>query len=250
MSSSILVIGLGEIGQPLLDLIGEYYNAVGVDVQPTPRQGPCPIMHICYPFEIEDFVGQTARYVRLYEPGLTIVNSTVPPGTTRAIYQATRAPIAHSPVRGKHARMKQDLLGYTKFVGGVLPAFSRAAADHFESIGLRTRILPSPEATELAKLAETTHFALLVAWAQEVERYCDALELDYDMVVSIFEEINYLPPVKYFPGVIGGHCLMPNIKLLKGTFDSRILDAIEHSNALKAQREAEKGSRRENEASE
>jgi hypothetical protein len=86
-----------------------------------------------------------------------------------------------------------------------------------------------------------------VAWAHELQRYCDALELDYDMVVSIFEEINYLPPVKYFPGVIGGHCLMPNIKLLKGTFDSRILDAIEHSNALKAEREADKRSRRKGE---
>lgn len=239
MSHPILVIGLGEIGRPLLTLIRKHYDAAGIDVQPATFQDPCQVMHICYPFQIDDFAGETTRYIKRYKPELTIINSSVPPGTTRAIFRATGTPLVYSPVRGKHARMAQDLLTYTKFVAGLQPAWSRCAADHFASLGMRTQILPSPEAAELAKLAETTYFALLVAWAQEVERYCDALSLDYDTVTPMFEEIGYLPPVRYFPGVIGGHCLMPNIKLLKHVFHSDLLDAIEHSNALKKEREAQ-----------
>jgi UDP-N-acetyl-D-mannosaminuronate dehydrogenase len=239
MNNPVLVIGLGEIGRPLLELISRRYAAIGIDIEPSPLNGACHIVHICYPFQIDDFIGETVRYMQRFQPALTIINSSVPPGTTRAVYRATGAPLVYSPVRGKHARMAQDLLAYTKFVGGLLPLWSDGAAQHFASLGMRTHILPSPEAAELAKLAETTYFALLVAWAQEVERYCDVLSLDYDTVVPMFEEIGYLPPVRYLPGVIGGHCLMPNIKLLKLVFHSDLLDAIEHSNALKKEREAQ-----------
>ena len=74
------------------------------------------------------------------------------------------------------------------------------AAEHFESIGMRSRTLASPETTELAKLTETTYFGLMIAWAQEVERYCDELGPDYDEIVSFYEDVAFFPPVKYFPG--------------------------------------------------
>jgi UDP-N-acetyl-D-mannosaminuronate dehydrogenase len=136
--------------------------------------------------------------------------------------------------------MREELLHYVKFVGGIDPKSSQKAADHFQAVGMKTRILSSLETTELAKLTETTYFGLLIAWAQELERYCDQLCADYDEVYSIFEEINYLPAVKYFPGVIGGHCVMPNIEILKTVFRSDILDAIDNSNQLKIRRERDK----------
>ena len=120
-------------------------------------------------------------------------------------------------------------------------ASGKSAVEHFESIGMRTRLLSEPEATELAKLTETTYFGLLIAWAQEVERYCGRLGQDYDEVASFFEEIRYLPPVKYFPGVIGGHCVMPNIEILSRVAPSEILTAIQSSNRTKAEREARAG---------
>src|SRR6266849_5854219 len=106
------------------------------------------------------------------------------------------------------------------------------------SAGLRTKVLSSPEATELAKLTETTYFGLMIAWAQEIERYCDQAEAEYNEVISFYEEIKFFPPVKYFPGVIGGHCVMPNIKILSKFDRSTILEAIEISNRMKIEREA------------
>jgi UDP-N-acetyl-D-mannosaminuronate dehydrogenase len=106
---------------------------------------------------------------------------------------------------------------------------------------MKTRILSSPEATELAKLTETTYFGLIIAWAQEVERYCDQLGLKYDEIVSVYDEVPFFPPVKYFPGVIGGHCVMSNIDILKRLIKSDILTAIESSNRQKIEREAGRG---------
>ena len=241
-TETVLVVGLGEVGRPLLEVISRHRRAIGVDIAPPsePIDG-VDVMHVCYPFEINDFIGATAGYIERFRPGLTIVNSTVGVGTTRAIAERTGTAVVHSPVRGKHARMREEMLSYTKFVGAIDPASGKRAAEHFEALGLHTRVLSSPEATELAKLTETTYFGLLIAWAQELERYCDQAGPDYEEVVSFYEEIKFLPPVKYFPGVIGGHCVMPNIEILGKLFDSSILKTIKMSNQKKVEREARRG---------
>jgi UDP-N-acetyl-D-mannosaminuronate dehydrogenase len=238
-SETAVVVGLGEVGKPLLELVSRRHRTIGVDVAPVPQIPDCvDVLHVCYPFEIRDFVGETARYIERFRPDLTIVNSTVGVGTTRAIAERTGTAVVHSPMRGKHARMLEDIRRYTKFVGALDPAAGKRAAEHFESIGMQVSVLSSPEATELAKLTETTYFGLIIAWAQEVERYCDQLGQDYDEVASFYDEIKFLPPVKYFPGIIGGHCVMPNIGILSELGRSEMLEAIRSSNRKKVEREA------------
>ncbi len=237
-NNKVVVVGLGEVGKPLFELVSKHYDAVGVDISPVERIEQVDVLHACYPFEIKDFIGETARYIELFRPTLTIVNSTVAIGTTRAIAERTGAAVVNSPVRGKHSRMLDELRIYTKFVGAMDPTAGEQAAKHFESVGLKTKILSSPEATELAKLTETTYFGLMIAWAQEIERYCDQSGEDYDEVVSFYEEIKFFPPVKYLPGIIGGHCVMPNIEILSKYGHTLILDAIQASNKMKIEREA------------
>lgn len=237
MGGFTAVLGLGEVGRPLLEIISEHHDAVGIDLHPAEVDGPCDVLHVCYPYEIDDFIGQTVANIGKYRPTLTVINSTVSPGTTRAIYDATGTPIVHSPVRGKHLRMRQELLHYPKFIGPIDKVSGVKAVEHFRSVGMDTVLLSAPEVTELAKLTETTYFAVMIAWAQEVERYCDRLLLDYDEVVSFYEGIEFFPPVKYFPGVIGGHCLMPNLAILKSFQDGAMLRMVEDSNEQKKARE-------------
>ncbi|MBE0657326.1 MAG: hypothetical protein IH602_06520 [Bryobacteraceae bacterium] len=235
----VVVAGLGEIGKPLHDLLGRHHHVFGVDLSPVETVTGVDVLHVCYPFQIDDFVGETARYIGLFRPELTVINSTVSIGTTRKIAEVTGTAVVNSPIRGKHVRMLDELLFYTKFIGALDPETGRKAEEHFQSAGMKTKVLSTPEASELAKLTETTYFGLLIAWAQELERYCDQSGANYDEVVSIYEEIGYLPRVKFFPGVIGGHCVMPNIEILKGFKKSELLEMIQSSNRLKAEREAE-----------
>jgi UDP-N-acetyl-D-mannosaminuronate dehydrogenase len=240
-AEKIVVAGLGEIGRPVFELASKHHPAVGVDVNPPAEKVEgVDILHVCYPFAIKDFVGETARYIDLYKPAVTVINSTVSVGTTRQIAERTGAVLVNSPVRGKHARMVEDLLFYTKFVGGIDRAAAEHVAEHFRSLGMKTRVLSSPEATELAKLTETTYFGVIIAWAQEMERYCDQWGQDYNEIAAFHEEIKYLPPVKYFPGIIGGHCVMPNIEILSRMAPSEFLDALKWSNEKKLEREKAK----------
>jgi UDP-N-acetyl-D-mannosaminuronate dehydrogenase len=236
MSDTTVVVGLGEVGGPLLELIQRSgLDVVGIDVDPVslPEPGTVGVMHVCFPFEIPDFVGEASRYVELLQPRLTVVNSTVAVGTTRAIAERTGTPVAYSPIRGKHARMLEELTKYVKFIGADDDAIAERAVEHFESLGMTTKVVASPETAELAKLTETTYFALLIGWAQTVERWAQDQGASYDEVVAFYEEIGFFPPVKYVPGVIGGHCAMPNIELLVQSSESPFLDAIRESNAEK-----------------
>ena len=238
MSETTAVIGLGEVGQPLFELAERTGGPVfGVDIDPSalPKGTAVDVMHVCFPYDA-DFVDEVTRYSSLLEPALTIINSTVAVGTTRAVHVKTGRPVAYSPVRGKHSRMIEELTTYQKYVGGIDASTATAAAAHFERLGMPTRVVSTPEAAELGKLTETTYFGLLIAWAQEVERYCDLTGLDYDEVVSFYEEVSFFPPVKYFPGVIGGHCVMSNIDILEGLVDSDLLRAITASNEKKKRR--------------
>ena len=232
MHSTVVIVGLGEVGKPLLEVMKGRYRTFGVDInQPAPVT-QCDVMHICFPFQSE-FVRQVVDYINQYRPALTVINSTVAPGTTRRIAVESETAVVNSPIRGKHARMQEELLHYTKFVGALDPRSGQRAVEHFEGIGMKAKLLASPEASEIAKLTETTYFGLLIAWAQEIERYCVKLDVNYDEVVSFYEEIRFFPPVKYFPGEIGGHCVMPNIEILLQKFPSNLLQAIAKSNTLK-----------------
>ncbi len=137
----VVVVGLGEVGKPLLELVSRHHDAIGVDISPVERIGQVDILHVCYPFQIKDFVGETVRYIELFQPTLTIINSTVAVGTTRAIAERTGAAVVNSPVRGKHARMLEEVLSYTKFVGAMDIVAGEQAAQHFESVGLKTKDL-------------------------------------------------------------------------------------------------------------
>src|SRR5262245_30118849 len=114
----VIVIGLGEVGRPLLELLRGNHNVIGIDIDPVDTDGECAVLHICYPFN-DGFVETTVRYIQQYGPQLTIINSTVMPGTTRTVFCRVPHPIAYSPIRGKHFKMKRDMMHYTKFIGGI-----------------------------------------------------------------------------------------------------------------------------------
>ena len=107
--NKVVVVGLGEIGKPLVELISEHHEVIGVDISPVGQIDQVDVMHVCYPFQIKNFIGETLRYIEYFRPALTVINSTVSVGTTRAIAERTGTAVVNSPVRGKHAPCWRNL---------------------------------------------------------------------------------------------------------------------------------------------
>ena len=232
MRAEVLVIGTGEVGRPLAEVLSGAFQVVTKDIEPLELDS-VDVIHVCYPFDLDDFVGTTVRYAETYAPRLMIVNSTVVPGTTRRIGEESAVPVAYSPVRGKHARMVQELMRYSKFVASPEPDALRQAEEHLQAAGMTVHTMGSPEALELAKLLETSYFGVLVGWAQEMERFADEVGADYLEVQRFMEEIDFLPRMAFQPGFIGGHCVIPNSHLLDQVRPSLFMDAMRRSNEIK-----------------
>lgn len=231
----VIVAGLGEIGRPLFNILSHSFNCVGIDIDPVVIEGPVSVLHVCYPYQIPRYVQVTVEYILQFHPHLTVIHTTVPPGTTRQVQdEVPESLVAFSPVRGKHARMEEDMLRYKKFVAATRSEAMSAALEHFSMAGFETASFTTPELAELAKLFETTCLGMLIAWAQEQERIAAQYGGSFEEVNSFIKEVSFLPS-HIFPGVIGGHCVLPNIDLLRSRVESPFFDLIVESNQLKLQ---------------
>ena len=234
-NTKTLVVGLGEVGGALAEVLERSHPVLKHDIEPREFSDPIGVMHICIPFTSRaQFEPLAIEYIRRFKPQLTIINSTVLPGTTRSISEKTASPVAYSPVRGKHVKMAKDLLHYVKFVAAGEEAWASQAAAHFQEHGMKTRVLEKPETLEVAKLGETTYFGVIIAWAQEFNRYVQRAGGDYEEATEFFEEVGFLPRQRYFPGFIGGHCVIPNINLLLQIDSAPLLEAVLESNQRRA----------------
>jgi len=243
----VLVVGLGEVGRALFELLKESgkFDVYGFDIDEDKMRSVVgdvklpdafDVMHVCYPCsDQENFVKVTVDYMRRFKPKLTIIDSTVAPGTTQKVYEETRSLVVHSPVRGMHKSletMKRDIMFWSKYVGGATPEAAELARKHFEKLGLKVKVLRGPVETELAKLFETIYRAWMIACFQEMHRISRHFGADFNEVVDMIEDVHrvhFNKPLHY-PGVIGGHCLIPNTELLLKVYDSEFLRLILKSN--------------------
>jgi len=256
-----LIIGLGEVGRPLFELIreSERFIVYGFDIDSKKMRevgqeklpSEVDFMHVCIPCPSRnEFVNTIVGYVKQFKPKLVIINTTVPPGTTKDVHKHCDCLVAHSPVRGVHKsleHMKWELKRWTKYIGGANAEAARIAREHFEKLGLKTKVLKSCAETELAKLFETTYRAWMIACFQEMHRISKHFEADFDDAVDFLEDTHRvrLDRPLMFPDVIGGHCIIPNTVLLLGSYDSEFLRLILKSNEKRKEEVKDKGIRSE-----
>jgi nucleotide sugar dehydrogenase len=162
-------------------------------------------------------------------PGtLVSYETTLPVGTTRARFApileelsgltvGTDFHLVFSPERVLTGRIFEDLRRYPKLVGGVDDVSAQHGIAFYESVldfddrpdlarpnGVWN--LGSSEASELAKLAETTYRDVNIGLANQFARYADSQGIDVYAVIEacnsqVFSHIHQ-------PGIaVGGHCI-------------------------------------------
>jgi UDP-N-acetyl-D-mannosaminuronate dehydrogenase len=232
-----IIVGRGEVGvaiEKCLHLQGA--NVGWVDLK-RDLDCQCTFLHICIPWS-DTFCDTVVERAEKHRPTACIIHSTVVPGTTNDIYGRTTVLVAYSPVRGRHGQdeqMVRDLLEFTKFVGSPSAEASRIAAAGLLECGFTVKVASSATVLELAKLFQTTYTGILVAWAQEMNRLCDELGVDY-VESQALNEMPNLPHVIHQPGFIGGHCIIPNTFILDQVGESLFTEVVRMSNQLETNR--------------
>ena len=208
-----LVIGVGQIGTAISAIL----NCEGIDYGQVADKKTYKYLHICFPYS-ENFEKYVEEYKKQYSPDKIIVHSTVPVGTCRKINAV------HSPCRGIHPNLEEGIRTFVKFFGG---EGSYECAKIFSELGIKTMITPSSEDTEAMKLWDTTIYGINILIEKEIYKYCQENGVDFNIVYTEanksynegYEKLGHPEYKKYIlkhvPGVIGGHCVLPNIELLE-----------------------------------
>ena len=232
---TIGIIGYGEIGQGLDKVYVEKgYVPLIKDLDRDDGLGGVSVLNICIPYTY-DFVAQVSEYIDTLKPGLTIIHSTVPPGTTRLIGKTYPA-VCHSPVRGIHPNLAEGIQTFVKVFGGVGAV---PASRHFTNdLGIDCEVYETSVTTEVAKLLDTSYYGVCIAWHDYAKKLCDLWAVDFDEAQTHYNasynsgytelgKRNVVRPTLVPPdGSIGGHCVVQNAEMLRAGLDSKLLEAI------------------------
>ena len=226
-----VVVGLGEIGYPILKFLSKNQITVGYDVDERLmnkskfkkfQETQTSFLHIAIPVTSK-FELNILQLYKKFRPECIVMHSTVGPGTTERIQEKLDVPLIYSATRGVHKRMLKDIKRYTKFFAisknapkkqWAIKSFSRK----MKNCGVRTKQMSKPETLELAKIVcDTSYLGWLVNFAQISNVISKQYNVDYDEMWTFSEEIHKFlgNRPKMYPGIIGGHCVIPNLQLLR-----------------------------------
>jgi UDP-N-acetyl-D-mannosaminuronate dehydrogenase len=239
-SSRVGILGYGEVGQA----IAKFYRNPRLrkrfggqarikDLSHDDGLAGVEILHICIPWS-KNFIKIVKKEIKEIKPKLTIIHSTISPGTTQKI----SGMVVHSPVRGIHPHLYEGIKKFMKYIGADNEKAGKLAKRHLEDLGMKTKLFVPSVTTEIGKLLDTNYYGLCISWHGEMAKICDKFGVDFKKAVTDFNKTynegyiklnkkNVVRPILYPPKKsIGGHCILLNAKILKKYYKSKALDLI------------------------
>jgi UDP-N-acetyl-D-mannosaminuronate dehydrogenase len=236
---NIGIIGYGEIGSSLYkvynDNLNKEYNLLVLDPSKgkTDELTNCYILNICIPFS-SNFVELVNSYIDSFNPYLTVIHSTIAPGTTQQI----TGRVCHSPIRGVHPNLASGIKTFLKYIGSEDTNTALEYQTHLkEVLGIDSYICQDSRTSEYAKLLDTTYYGVCIAFHNEVLALCNSEGLNFDEVMTLYNKTynqgysilgkpNVVRPVLYGSDRIGGHCVISNAKILNESMNSDLINFI------------------------
>lgn len=224
------ILGFGEIGSSLALF---YKNPKVKDLKRDDGLAGVKILHVCIPYS-EKFVDIVKKEIKNINPLLTIIHSTVAPGTTKKI----GGMIAHSPMRGTHPKLFHGMKTFVKYIGADNIKAGKMAERHLRGAGMKTKLFNSSTTTELGKILDTTYYGVCIAWHKEMKKICEKFGVSFEDAVTNFNisynegytklnKKNVIRPVLFVDNnPIGGHCVVPNAEILKKFVKSEAIDLV------------------------
>lgn len=237
-----LIIGRGEIGNSLYELLNQGNNYVySVDIIPQLTElNNAPqifdVIHICIRHS-ENYFKIVSDYLDQYETNFVNICTTVPVGTTRnlqTIYPDIQ--FCHSTTRGLHPHLIQGLKNITKHISG--PG-SEWMKEYFEKFGVKCMAHPDSNTTELLHILNNCHYGINLMFADEAAKLCREYGVDYydwmkygetnnDGYIQMGHKTKVRPILTPPNGKIGGHCVNMSAGLIPSDKRSTLINSLFH----------------------
>lgn len=227
-----VLAGYGEVGRGLYAALSDYHTIQVEDPKlglSADANGHCDILLVAIPYS-KEFECEVKKLALKFLPYAIVVFSSVPIGT------CSRLGAIHSPIEGQHHNMRASIRYHTRYLGGR----NELVRSFFVLADLSIATMDKPEITEFMKLQSLAIFGINIQWTADCKKMADEIGFDFvdlqeynsdhnDLVVAVHEKKQFVrynldPP----QGKIGGHCILPGMKLLQESMDNpfikRVLD--------------------------
>ncbi len=232
---NVVLIGYGEVGKAIREVFYKYCNKIYItdnklgrkDLCFIPCEDKCDFLFIAIPYS-KDFIKSVKTYQKSFNPKCTVVFSTVPIGTCSQISAI------HSPIEGKHPYLAESIIKSTRWVGG----YDKELISFFKKCLKEVRVVEKPEYTEFLKLFSTSIYAVNIQFMKYGSQVAEKIGMPYDFINDFNQDYNKLYQrlkmpefqryiLRHKPKVkIGGHCIIPNTKILNKQFPNIFLQEI------------------------
>jgi UDP-N-acetyl-D-mannosaminuronate dehydrogenase len=239
------ILGYGEIGGSLAKVYEDYPQKFEIAIKDLNRDDGLDnlsVLNICIPYN-DKFITIVTNQIVESNADLTIIHSTVLPGTTAKIKSmlSKKFKVVHSPVRGVHPELYEGIKTFVKFVGAEDDMSRRSAIRHLAKLDIKTEHCDNSVTTEIGKALSTTYYGVVIALHGEMSDFCSQVGANFDQAITRFNQTyntgyselgkdNLVRPVLYppkgSPPFIGGHCVVSNAELLLEEFKSESLNLI------------------------
>lgn len=232
------ILGFGEIGKALFSLYKEKkIDVIIKDINDNFYFNDINVLNVCIPYN-NKFINIINNEIKRSNPKLTIIHSTVPIGTTKKIKIPLNCYIVNSPIVGSHPLLKKSLKTFIKFIGSNDKKAIKLAKKHYKLLGIKHKSFNTFETTETAKLLCTSYYGLCIAWHDYINDVCKTNNIDLSIIkkwnknyndgynklnLSMFTRPILNPPKNK---KIGGHCIIPNAKLLNKFLPNQMIKHI------------------------
>jgi len=232
------IIGLGEVGSAIKKIAEKKHQVFVKDRKlDLIKNNKIDVLHVCIPYSPE-FEKTVIEAVKEYNPKLTIIESTVAPGTTEKIYKKTKKLICHSPIRGVHPDLYKGIKTFVKYIGPTSKEAGKKTFNYYKNLGVKTEIFKDSKTSEIGKLFDTTYYAWNIIFQKELYKICQKEKIPFEEAYTKWNETYNLgykkmkmphvvrPVLKNYPGKIGGHCQIPNCEILEKTLTNPISKTV------------------------
>jgi UDP-N-acetyl-D-mannosaminuronic acid dehydrogenase len=217
--------GLASMDEPELQtLVTAAINSGRLRVQTRPQSADAFIIAVPTPLDPTtnradlSFVEQAARDILplLRRGNLVVLESTVPPGTTRDVLAPILAEsglqpgrdicVAHCPERVLPGRILVELEQNDRLAGGLTPACADRAAELYTAFVKGTIMRTDATTAEMVKVMENTFRDVNVALANEFALIAERIGVDVWEAIRLANHHPRVNVLRPGPGV-GGHCI-------------------------------------------
>lgn len=224
-----LLLGYGEIGKAVDTVYGKTHEITKYDPKFCPEfpTGEFDILLVAIPYS-KAFVDIVYDYYTKFGCKAIIVFSTVQVGTCSSLPNCV-----HSPVEGKHPDLAESVMMMQRVMGGYNPTVYKFFMDARQA----AVVYPRPDITEVLKLLSTTFYGVCLEYYRYAASVLKEVGGDggefkqfnamYNNLYNNMGMQNFIRPILDYPkGELGGHCVVPNAKILMEQYPCAMVEEV------------------------